>query len=111
MPALSSLDLRRKQFAVSLVRAAFPDPGSATRLGITYLRNVPAESDIASLLYALSAESPSLVEMATRNEEVNLMITLHRIIKSDFERGEVVNIGGWIVARTEARLSALASLV
>ena len=110
-PTRSSLDSQLKQFAAHLVRAMFRDSSSAARLGTAYMRDVPTECDLAYLLNALSAENPSLEGIVTRNEEDNLRIALHQTIKRDFEYGDVVSIGGWVVARTEARLSALASLV
>ena len=37
--------------------------------------------------------------------------TLHRRIAADFERGDVVEVDGWVLSLTEVRLAALAHVV
>ena len=96
----------------NLVRAAFRDPSSAVRLGAAYMRAVPqVERNLVYLVNVLTAENPVLVSNSTKSEASNMRAILQRQIEKDFASGEVVNIGGWVVARTEARLSALANFI
>ena len=108
--ALSSPDTRQKKVASSLVLARFHVPETAARLGAAYMESTPAEATLSSILRGLFSDVPKLADMAAGNGEKELSRTLELAISADFERGDVVSIDGWIIARTEARLSALALL-
>jgi hypothetical protein len=90
-----------------------PLPDAAARLdgiarvGARYRELVTDEADRAALLAAIPmaeelADEPSALEdeIGARREQ----------IRSDFATGDVVQVDGWRLSRTEARLAALVSL-
>jgi hypothetical protein len=96
----------------SLRRAAIEsllsDIAGARAIGLRYLALAPEEADRAALAAALFsgfAEPP-----ASPIEFARLRRTLAAQRDRDFAAGDTVVIGGWILARTEARLCALATL-
>lgn len=88
-----------------LVDGLFTSPRHARAIGRRYLALVPAEADEGNLLAALLAGSGPADDLATLKSHVR------RRRQQDFERGDVVVIDGWVLARSETRLCALASLV
>jgi hypothetical protein len=64
----------------------------AIDLGIEYLTRVPGDDDEAGLIARLTA------------------IDIDEQIRRDFVGGDVLSMGGWLLARTELRLCALAAL-
>jgi hypothetical protein len=84
------------------------DIAGARAIGLRYLAIAPEEADraaLAALLFSGFSEPPgSPIEFA------RLRGTLAEQRDRDFAAGDTVVIGGWIVARTEARLCALAAL-
>jgi hypothetical protein len=82
----------------------FTDQTSVHAAAEAYLGQYPAESSpgkLCSLL--LGGVGPCSVD--------SLSDRLHRCALREFSAGDVVIIGGWVLARCEARLLALASLV
>ncbi len=81
----------------------FPEPAGAGLVGRAYLDRVPAERDAERLLELLAIPQTLLRSGATQR--------LHRWvwerIRDDFEAGRTVEVGGWILAQTEARLCGL----
>jgi hypothetical protein len=80
---------------------------SAQRLGRAYLAVRPEEADAALLLRELgylTEERPG----ATGPDD--LCRALVDACAADFAEGRVVRVGGWILARTEARACALVAL-
>lgn len=96
----------------SLRRAALEsllsDISGARAIGVRYLALAPEEANrtaLAASLFSGFSEPPgSPIEFA------RLRSTLATQRDRDFAAGDTVVIGGWILARTEARLCALAAL-
>lgn len=84
---------------------------SAKVIGVEYLRVAPMEADVQLLTGLIcSFEEKRRAEFA-HADAGKLRILLLRQQRQDFERGRIVNVHGWILSRTEARLCALAALV
>ena len=81
----------------------FREPEAAAWLGRTYLAMVPSDRDPAALEQTVygSPQPTSRAEVEKR---------LANGIEDDFRLGNVVVVGGWCLARTEARLCALSAL-
>lgn len=81
--------------------ALLPHPESAAVIGREYLRVTPDEADrdrLCAMLWPADALPGSLGEALARRQ------------RADFAEGRTVRLRGWILARTEARLCALAAL-
>jgi hypothetical protein len=84
---------------------------SAKVVGLEYLRVVPMEADVQFLADLIcSLKEKTRAEFAHADAQ-KLRVLLLRQQRQDFERGRIVNVHGWILSRTEARLCALAALV
>ena len=83
--------------AKSIVRL-LPDRESAAIVGEYYLDTRPQERDVGVLVSCI------------KGRRKNLRDLLHASIKTDFDRGQVVQVNGWVLSETEARLCALAAL-
>lgn len=83
---------------------------SAEIVGLEYLRAFPAEGNaeqLASLIGSgLSKPSQSLAR-ASRKEIKSLLTRQQR---DDFAADRIVNVGGWVLSCSEARLYALVAL-
>lgn len=97
----------------SQLETAFPwaqlpwDRFSASHIGREYLRLVPAEADASWLASVLSIGLPTdaMTDLAF------LRNSLEFRQRADFDAGDVVNVDGWILSRTEARLCAISALL
>lgn len=92
----------RAPFAGTL-RDLFPDPSSLRAVGALYLRRYPEE--LASVRHLMRAAA--LRGSGSSNAFARMIAERRRI---DLERGDVVIVAGWILARSEALLCAAASL-
>jgi len=88
----------------------FQDKESAGAVGREYLRIAPLEADTLKLTELICAGRPA------RHAELNFAsmgkvrsILLHQQ-REDFDKGRTVNVQGWILSETEARLCALTAL-
>ena len=84
---------------------------SAAFIGREYLRNKPNESDLdllIDLICSFQREQYSEIAKTDIKELRKLLMLKQRL---DFEHGRTVNIRGWILSESEARLCALAALV
>jgi len=77
----------------------------AQEIGLEYLRAFSAEADRAVLLASLDPHG-----MLSSLETPALRAWLRRLIRSDFEQMRVVELRGWILSVTEARVCALMSV-
>lgn len=89
---------------IKVVRAIGEDGAS---IGRAYLGLAPDEEDTGELL-RLVLPPQSSVERPPSEEE--LIRHLEQRIRRDFTAGATVEIDGWLLAMTEARLCALAFL-
>ncbi len=88
----------------------FTHARSARVVGFEYLAGVPREADARLLVDLIcSFRGERRAELAGAN-----LATRRRLLaaqqREDFEQGRVVNVQGWILSETEARLCALAAL-
>jgi hypothetical protein len=93
--------------AVASLRSLLDDHASACRLGRIYRRQFPAESDPSLLAHLiLQALAPGGADRQ-RLERNAMLPALERQVCKEFGNGDTVQVGGWVLARTEARLCAL----
>jgi len=78
--------------------AAVDIPEGVIAVGEGYLRAVPEEADLATLLAALPAPGGDVAAAARRR------------IAADFTNGETVAVDGWLLSRSEARAAAALAL-
>jgi hypothetical protein len=97
IPACPAAGGREASPAGDLVAALFSDLESAMAVGAGCLRSLPgAPPTPAAMLEAIGAyHSPA---------------RLRAQIRRDFATGDMVEVGGWLLSATEARLYALAAL-
>ena len=105
--AICPLDSTVKQVVSKLVKAAFIEPSSVVKLGSVYLHKYPHERNLNTLVNAIISENTELEYVINNDKPFNIKEALKHQIKKEFEYGRVVNIDGWILSQTEARLSAL----
>lgn len=93
--------------AATRLRALVPAPTSAREIGRIYLAQCPEEHGVPALTrLILSSMSLGEREAIALDRQV-LATTLTSRVRADFEKGETVEIDGWILSRTETRLCAL----
>ena len=83
---------------------------SAEIIGVEYLRAFPAEGNaeqLANLIFSSFGIGYQDLVWADRQEIKSLLGDQQR---QDFAADRVVDVGGWILSRTEARLYALTAL-
>lgn len=85
--------------------AAFEDPDAARAVGRAYRDSNPKESDERRIVEALTRSNR---EWGSAGPDDVLRLGGSET-KRDFAKGRVVAVDGWYLARTEARLCALAS--
>ncbi len=85
----------REERACDAVAGAVPDaPAGLLAIGVRY-RQLQPDDDIHAIESDLPEEAPdALAELAGR-------------VRADFETGDIVDVDGWVLARTEARAAAL----
>jgi len=94
----------------ALRRAVGPD-ASARAVGRAYLAAHPAEADLGLLARRLAAEPATARALAVASADpAALGQALAQAIRTDFLARRMVKLDGWLLARTEARLCALACL-
>lgn len=81
------------------------------QLGVCYLRNADAEASIPLLLSRIGERWPDGTKALERLSFKSLRYALAAIVRRDLERTDVVLVDGWVLARSEARLYAIAHLV
>jgi hypothetical protein len=93
--------------ATARLRSLVDDQAGARPLGRMYRRQFPAEADAAVLTQLiLSSLAPGAANSRALARE-DLLAALERRVCDEFGNGQTVQVGGWILARTEARLCAL----
>jgi len=84
------------------------DIDGARAIGARYLAMVPEEGDHAMLAAELFSGATQPLGTPIAFDKLRQTLAARR--ERDFASGDTIIIGGWIVARTEARLCALATL-
>lgn len=90
------------------VASLFSDPARARAVGMEYLRTVAVESDPPRLRRLIMTRL-GLAERPLPPPE-RLRAEIARGIREDFAAGQTVQVAGWILSRTEARVCALVAL-
>jgi len=81
------------------------DGESAAVIGRLYRAAVPSESDPRTLARLVSAALGMDISSAADMSQLRRRIT--RCVRADFSERRIVNVGGWMLSQTEARLCAL----
>jgi hypothetical protein len=89
----------------------FHDKDSARAVGREYLRIAPVEADTLKLTELICAGRPERYAELSYASTVKLRRMLLHQQREDFDKGRIVNVKGWILSQTEARLCALATFV
>ena len=87
---------------------AGPSIEVVSTIGEWYLQECPQENDSFVLLENVEKQLPGTV---LRYESWRLDVStadVQAACKRDYEHGDTLYVGGWLLARTEARLCALA---
>ena len=87
------------------------DYDSARDLGIEYLRIIPDEANINTLVNLLSSTHHLIPLDIEMTKPIDLRNAISRQLQFDFKSNEVINLHGWILSRTEVRLCALSALM
>lgn len=84
------------------------DPEAAARIGRVYLDARPQyrspELLIADIERSLSKHDAALTDLSDTNR---VTAALHKLVRMEYIRNDVVSVGGWILSATEAHLYAL----
>jgi hypothetical protein len=93
--------------ALACLRCLVDDQASARQLGRIYRRQFPSESDPAMLARLILATiAPGNMDSRSLRRDV-LRPALENCVRAEFGAGSTVQVGGWFLTRTEARLCAL----
>ena len=96
--------------AAALAPATGSDQDAAVVVGEWYLQIAPEEADPARLAALLQRAVPEFA-VATKGDEFCCDAeALRKAFAEDYARGDTVYLGGWLFARTELRLCALAAI-
>lgn len=104
---------RRLKWLRPSVASSFPGNPPAFRIGVAYLARRPAESNYQQLRRLLDLDLPRKVpdapDWSWLIEHVG-QVRICRQIEDDFACGKTVQLNGWILSETEARLCALVAV-
>ena len=90
--------------------ASLPSSEGSRAVAESYLRAFPAERNAETLRRLLSGGTIASDGAGVAAESGGPLDLLRRQIRADFAAGEVVQVGGWLLSKSEARLAALRSL-
>jgi len=98
-------DAKKKMLSV------FNHAESMKFIGRKYIEQMPVEHDEEILMEAiLSGGSGTQFQHSMLSNQKEIKRFIRSRVKQDFISGQTVNIQGWVLAKTEARLCALALL-
>jgi hypothetical protein len=83
---------------------------SACVVGREYLRATPGEATPSVLASLIAERLPAERQALESAREAELRRLLGASVVTDFEKGRTVELDGWVLSETEARLCALALL-
>jgi hypothetical protein len=90
--------------------AIFADRRAAAELGLAVWPTLPAATTEDSLIEAILGRHAGLAELLAEGPPEALAAALRRAVDADFAAGRTHLVDGWVLARTEAELCALARL-
>ena len=85
------------------------DTATAATIGEAYLKQAPEEADAEKLANLICGTPERRAELEEATPGARRKI-LEELTRGDFERNDTVSIAGWVLARTDARRCALASI-
>jgi hypothetical protein len=95
--------------AVQIV-SAVPDRRRAAALGRAYLRDAPNEASVAGLVAAISSGCvPSLGSHTAGTADLRRALSMR--VERDYAEQRLVEVQGWLLAPSEARICALTALM
>jgi murein L,D-transpeptidase YcbB/YkuD len=86
--------------AARLLDSLLPSRAPAQAIGTAVLRAGSAEPSVQALLQALQRQQDGPIDAGSIRAQ----------IRDDFAQGRIVDVEGWMLSATEARLCALAAL-
>ena len=94
----------------SALGSEFADPSIevVSTIGEWYLQKFPKENDSAVLLEYVEKRLPGTVLRYESGRLDASTADVRAACKCDYEHGNTLYVGGWLLARTEVRLCALA---
>ncbi len=95
-PSTDNDEAAREDTAPQVIAGDVPE--GVIAVGEGYLRAVPEEADLATLLAALPAPDGDVAAAARRR------------ITADFTTGDTFTVDGWLLSRSEARAAAVLAL-
>ena len=110
-PDITQRYLSRNRLGNRFVKTFAHDLKSARAVGQAYLRNVPQESNACILTDMILKRGTDLMLRLDALSEKDLIAKLRDLITDDFTSENTVQVDGWILSRTEARLCALCALL
>ncbi|MCO6412115.1 MAG: hypothetical protein J5I92_05165 [Thiogranum sp.] len=82
---------------------------AVVRIGKDYLEAFPAERNVEALMSAIESSFEAVNAAAADAGEI--VTALQQAVRGDYQRGDVAQVNGWILSRTEARLYAAVALL
>ena len=94
---------------VEKLLAIFPDADAARNVGRRYLHRNPSTipETFSSVLQCIDMDEVALGEISC----TDLARAAEHAIRDDFDKGRTVDVDGWLLSTTEARVCALHALV
>jgi hypothetical protein len=100
--------LEPNQSLPQILASLIDNPRSASAIGAACLKSLPAnENSIQQLTDAILTTGCDIEPMTTKQAAKSRIVNQ---IRDDFAEGAVVNVDGWFLSVTEARLYALVAL-
>ena len=87
------------------------DAKSANVIGQPYLDAVPGENDPDIIVRSIEMNHPVITSKLRTASTSETKALIAKMVTEDFSTGETIQLHGWILSRTEARLCALTSLL
>ena len=85
--------------------------GSAVLIGEICLQEAVPEREAQRVAQWILAHAPALADACREADDQRFQIVVRQQIQQDFATGKVVNVAGYVLSVTEARLCSLAALV
>jgi len=102
-------DLDRENYLAHRLVRLITERKSAEYIGKNYLQQFPVERNYRYLLNIFVLENDSIILVESMTAKV-LKQKIKQKHLSDFTNGQTVSLQGWVLTKTECRLSALAYL-
>lgn len=87
--------------------APLPDVDGLDAIGVAYVRTTSDDTSRTAIAAALGLAAPS--DAGTPFDPEALLAERATSIRGDFATGDVVELDGWVLSRTEVRIAALSA--